>query len=275
MKLLAPIALTALAVTTFVTSALADGDPASDYLVLQNVFVPRPPPARSARSDLQLAVNSVYARGFRIKVAVVATRYDLGSIPSLHNRPTQYAHFLGQELRPYYAGPLLIVMPAGFGIYDAGRTTSAEAIVLARRRVTGTSATALTSSAATAVRALRDARSLRSKDILAPLIAPLTQKLVRGTKAQLRYQVSDDSGRASITLEIRGPAATVATLHMPLRPVDGRRVYSIAWAVPHDLPRDGVRLCASAEDPAGNRAPRSAISSSSTDMAQAPSRRPC
>jgi hypothetical protein len=253
MRLLA-VVLTALAAAAFATSALADGDPASDYLVLQNVFVPTPLPARRTRSDLQLAVNSVYARGFRIKVAVVAMRHDLGSIRSLYNRPSRYAQFLGQELRPYYAGPLLIVMPAGFGIYDAGRTTAAEAAVFVRQHVAGTSATALTSSATAAVRALREARALRSKDILAPLIAPLRQKLVRGTKTQLRYQVSDDSGRAAVTLEIRGPAATLATLRVPLRRVDGRKVYSIAWAVPHDLPRNGVRLCASAADPTGSRA---------------------
>src|SRR5207245_1571519 len=74
---------------------------------------------------------AVYTAGYRIKVAVVATKIDLGAIPSLFGKPAEYAKFLGQELSGYYIGPLLIVMPAGYGIYDGGRSTQAEDAILA------------------------------------------------------------------------------------------------------------------------------------------------
>jgi hypothetical protein len=54
----------------------------------------------------------------------------MGSVTALFRRPTRYAHFLGLELRQLYQGPLLIVMPNGYGIYDGGRSTRAEARVL-------------------------------------------------------------------------------------------------------------------------------------------------
>jgi hypothetical protein len=107
-------------------AAVADGDPASDTLLVQNVFLPYPAPSATAASALSRAVTTSYAKGFRVKVAVIATEGDLGSVPSLFNRPGDYAKFLGQELRLYYIGPLLIVMPAGYGVYDGGRSTAAE-----------------------------------------------------------------------------------------------------------------------------------------------------
>jgi hypothetical protein len=60
--------------------------------------------------------------GWPVKVAIIATRKDLGTWGSVFNRPAQYADILAQELR----GPrLLVVMPVGFGTQhmtgDAGR----------------------------------------------------------------------------------------------------------------------------------------------------------
>ena len=123
------IALALLLVLT--PSALADGDPANDVLLVKNVFLPYPAPSAAASNELAAAVSSAYARGYRVKVAVIATETDLGSVPSLFNRPGDYARFLGQELNLYYVGPLLIVMPAGYGVYDGGRSTAPEP---ARRR---------------------------------------------------------------------------------------------------------------------------------------------
>jgi hypothetical protein len=111
------------------SAAFADGDPASDTLIFENVYFPYPAPGQQPSAALSAATRSVYARGYRIKVAVIASATDLGSIPSLFDKPADYAKFLGQELGLYYIGPLLIVMPAGFGIYDGGRpsTTAAAA----------------------------------------------------------------------------------------------------------------------------------------------------
>ena len=74
--------------------------------------------------------TTVYARGDRVKVALIHTAEDLGAIPSLFGQPGEYAHFLGVELGLWYVGPLLVVMPAGFGVYDGGRSTAAAEQVL-------------------------------------------------------------------------------------------------------------------------------------------------
>src|SRR3982751_4282060 len=92
-----------LAVATVVLAGaapvLADGDPASDALIVQNVFFPYPTPPAAATSALSAQVEKAYARGYRVKVAVIASETDLGSVPSLFNKPQDYAKFLGQELQ--------------------------------------------------------------------------------------------------------------------------------------------------------------------------------
>ena len=118
-------------------SARADGDPASDYLVTQNVYFSYRAPSQVIRAGLDRAADDVYAHGDRVKLALIFDAVDLGAIPSLFGRPADYAHFLGLEIEPWYVGPLLVVMPAGFGVYDGGRSTAAEESVLrspSRRR---------------------------------------------------------------------------------------------------------------------------------------------
>ena len=68
-------------------SARADGDPASDTLVFTNAFLPSQAPSKGASDALLAQIAAVYAAGYRVKVAVVAARYDLGAIPSLFDRP--------------------------------------------------------------------------------------------------------------------------------------------------------------------------------------------
>ena len=80
-------------------------------------------------------------RGDRVKVALIYTAEDLGAIPSLFGQPGEYA-----QLGLWYVGPLLVVMPAGFGVYDGGRSTAAAEQVL--RSVDPAGAGRTTSSAA-------------------------------------------------------------------------------------------------------------------------------
>jgi hypothetical protein len=96
--------------------ARADGDPASDYLISQKVFFPYDAkiPA-SAQRELLATVQSANAQGFKIRVALIWTDYDLGAVTSLWKQPQRYARFLGVELSYYFKGRLLIVMPNGFG----------------------------------------------------------------------------------------------------------------------------------------------------------------
>lgn len=236
--------------------AFSDGDPASDYLVGTNVFFPLQPPPPAAAAALDRQVRAVYGRRFRIKVAVIGTKVDLGAVPSLFNRPSEYAKFLGFELRLYYIGPLLIVMPAGFGIYDGGRPTAAEERVLAGMRVKGSSSEDLVVSARDATGALLVAGALRSKDILAPAAAPMTVTGRRGRPMRLTYTVFDDSGRSSVLLEVLAGSSTVATLPVAMRPVRLGATYWEEWTVPVDFPTGSGRICASARDEAGNASKR-------------------
>jgi hypothetical protein len=81
------LAAAAVAALVLVGLAAADGDPASDYLFQSNVFLPQPPPSHSAAAGLGRAVGAAYARGYRVKVAVIATRSDLGAASSLFGDP--------------------------------------------------------------------------------------------------------------------------------------------------------------------------------------------
>ena len=108
----------ALASTWAPAAATADGDPASDVLATQQLFLPQDaavPPAQQAQLGalLQEAARS----GYPIRVALIPSATDLGSVTALWNQPQNYARFLGQELELVYHGPLLVVMPSGFGLY--------------------------------------------------------------------------------------------------------------------------------------------------------------
>lgn len=113
-------------------SALADGDPASDYLLGQQVFVllqsNATPPAQTQLSDVVAAANRA---GFPIRVAAISSEYDLGSVVALWKKPRTYARFLGIELSLAYKGLLLVAMPDGFGVNWPGHSTAAAYEALA------------------------------------------------------------------------------------------------------------------------------------------------
>jgi hypothetical protein len=113
--------------------ARADGDPASDVLITQDVFLPYGEgiPIKAGEA-LTATVAEANKAGFRIKVAVIASRTDLGLIQSLWRKPTLYAPFLGRELLFIYRQTLVIVMPNGFGVFRNNENVSRETAVLAR-----------------------------------------------------------------------------------------------------------------------------------------------
>jgi hypothetical protein len=101
-----------------VHDALADGDPASDYLISQQLFVSFKATFSDANATrLRELLDDSKRQGFPLKVAVIAGRYDLGSVPSLFGKPQQYARFLGQEDYYFFKDELLVVMPQGYGLY--------------------------------------------------------------------------------------------------------------------------------------------------------------
>ena len=118
LRKLTSIATTVLAAAALIpASALADGDPASDVLLGENVFYPYTPPVSAA---LQKTLNTETAAArrahFPIKVALIASPADLGMIPDLFNKPQKYADFLDQEISFQNKQLLLVVMPAGYGV---------------------------------------------------------------------------------------------------------------------------------------------------------------
>ena len=122
-----------LAAAGFAAPALADGDPASDVLTSQALFLPSDagPPA-SGQAQLEALLAAAQRSGYPIRVAVIASRADLGSITELWRQPQRYAQFLGQELALVYRGPLLVVMPGGFGVYHDNRVPARERSALDR-----------------------------------------------------------------------------------------------------------------------------------------------
>jgi hypothetical protein len=130
--------------------AAADGDPASDTLLGLNVFYPYSPPVAPA-VKLQLDRQAAAAKraGFPIKVALIAGPTDLGAIPSLFGKPQAYAKFLDQEISFRGAQPLLVVMPAGYGVQ--GVTGPARLAVSGLPKPAGKTSTDLARAAQTAV----------------------------------------------------------------------------------------------------------------------------
>ena len=148
------VVLAALAALLAVPSAGANGDPASDVLITQQVFLPVEAPISSgARDELTKTVAAANERGYKIRVAVIAFTGDLGTAVSLWRHEQSYAKFLAAELAFVYRGRLLIAMPSGFGFNQRRKPVAKERRVLAGVPV-GKTPTALTESATEAVRAL-------------------------------------------------------------------------------------------------------------------------
>jgi len=157
------VAVIGAALASWVVPARADGDPASDYLLSQSTFLsPFDAHVPAAESQALIAmVASAKAQGFPLKVAVIATSYDLGAVPILFRKPQTYAKFLAEEDYYYWRAELLVVMPNGYGIFKRKALPAADAAVIRRLRpVNSANGTALVQAAERAVRALAARRGL-------------------------------------------------------------------------------------------------------------------
>jgi hypothetical protein len=132
------------------TAARADGDPASDVLLGDNVFYPYSP---AVPRSLQLTLNAVTAKakaqGFPVKVALIAAPTDLGVIPDLFGKPQPYAQFLDQEISFTSRQRLLVVMATGYGLegFDGPAQVAARGLP----KPSGTTSTDLARAALVAV----------------------------------------------------------------------------------------------------------------------------
>jgi len=131
MKTLALLLAAVVVAAASAQAARADGDPASDYLLGYKIFLPydaKFPPKQSAElSGLVAAANKA---GFPIRVAIIWSAYDLGSVTTLWKKPKTYARFLGLELSFVYKQRLLVVMANGFGFNWPKHSTTGEYALL-------------------------------------------------------------------------------------------------------------------------------------------------
>ncbi|HUN37396.1 MAG TPA: SCO family protein [Trebonia sp.] len=160
-RALLAVALALVALGLLSPAARADGDPGSDVLVYQNLFV-------AADSNISIPqqvelgnlLTAAGKDGFTVRVAVIATRDDLGAITALWQQPAAYARFLGVELSLAYAQRLLVVMPNGFGFSWQGHSTTGAYLALGKLSV-GSGPDGLVTAAEAAVRSLAAASGIR------------------------------------------------------------------------------------------------------------------
>ena len=161
LRLLSLVCLAALALGGSVPAALADGDPGSDVLVYQSLFVEADAGVSvSQQAHLGALLSEAARAGFPIRVAIVASRFDLGSVTELWGKPRSYARFLGLELSLAYRGRLLVVMPDGLGFNWPGHAVGAAYRTLGHISV-ASGGSGLAAAAETAVKSLAAARGVK------------------------------------------------------------------------------------------------------------------
>jgi hypothetical protein len=136
--------------------AWADGDPASDVLLGENVFYPYSPPVTTAIQKTLNAEAAAAAKDrFPLKVALIGSPVDLGVIPDLFGKPQKYADFLDQEISFQGKQRLLVVMSTGYGVQGLGPDAQKAAASLPKPA--GTQSNDLARAAIVAVAALAKA----------------------------------------------------------------------------------------------------------------------
>jgi hypothetical protein len=155
------VAAALVAACSLAGTACADGDPASDYLLGIQVFIPYDLKLPAAKQkELTALVHLANSSGFKIRVAVIGSAYDLGAVAVLWRKPRPYAKFLGAELQFVYKQRLLVVMPNGFGFNWPKHPSTAEYAVLSKLAVKP-GAVGLLDSAEQAVRKLAAASGVK------------------------------------------------------------------------------------------------------------------
>jgi hypothetical protein len=117
------------------SSARADADPASDYLIQQDAFYPfSTKVSNEQKQALNAALASGRKAGVHIKVAIIAAPNDLGAITVLFKMPPgRYAKFLGTELSYVTHARVLVVMPKGYGLWRDGKPIPPRELAALRR----------------------------------------------------------------------------------------------------------------------------------------------
>ena len=110
--------------------ANADGDPCSDFLLSQPLCWPLNRPSQPQIDRVAKTLQYAAKKGFLVRVAVIASKQDLGSNPEYFGLPEPYAKLLAAEVQFAYKGRILTVMQKGYGIRNHNKPDPAEAKVL-------------------------------------------------------------------------------------------------------------------------------------------------
>ena len=216
-------------------AARADGDPGSDVLVYQDLF---------AGSDAGLTVQQQLAlggalkaaarEGFPVRVAIIASPFDLGAVTALWRKPRAYARFLGIELSLAYKQRLLVVMPNGFGFNWPGHSTRSAYRLLAGVRIRGGGG-GLFDAASTALNRLAAASGTQRP-------SPATPPNSSAPAARAKGSSSTAPANGSSTDNVVG-IVVLALAAIALLTVAIRRVLARRGLRPHWLPaRSRLRL---------------------------------
>jgi hypothetical protein len=248
------IALTAVLVTVPAPAAHADGDPASDVLFFQNVFLPYPSPSGAASQGLISAIRTENQAGFRLKVAVIATRADLGSAAPLFTKPKLYARFLGIELAYFFRGTLLVVAPSGYGVYAPGASTATQQRAVETVSIHSASADDLVRAAGDAVRKLAAASPPPAQaDRIPPFVHAYGMTIHQGTDVQLRFEAWDNSGTSSENVRVYAPGdILLANVSTPMQRTRKGLVHTVPWRAPRGTFLNKLQFCVVGIDPSRN-----------------------
>jgi hypothetical protein len=151
-------------VLSFVTAsaAWADGDPAGDVLIQQNVFYGSKLDLRSKEAaQLMALTEQAKEKGYEIRVAALTAPEDLGAIGYLWDDPTNYADFLTAEIQSVYRERTLVVMPSGLGIWRRDHNSAREQRILDKLGGAGEDASAVMPLAMDAIVELAAARGIK------------------------------------------------------------------------------------------------------------------
>ena len=126
-------ALLALVALVLPAVAHADADPASDTLYTGRVFLPLSAKVspRLAR-ELDAVTLEAERAGRPVRVALIASKTDLGGVPQLFGRTSYYARFLSSELQYVYPDKVLVVMPQGAALGERSRDVANSDVMNAK-----------------------------------------------------------------------------------------------------------------------------------------------
>jgi len=148
-------ALVLLAALAAPVPALADGDPASDVLLLRDAYLPyAPPPAKDKAKALEGLLAQLRKQRYPIKVALIETPGDLGAYPQLFGKPAPYAKLLESEIVFRVHKPRLVVVMQGAGIAGRNLGAKGDAILAAIKPDAAAKSTGLVDAATKAVEQL-------------------------------------------------------------------------------------------------------------------------